>query len=625
MANALALFRSSRFLPIFLTQFGGALNDNLFKSAMLILVAFQLTDAAEQASTINNLAALLFILPYFLLSPLAGQLADRGRKARMIQNNKIAEICIALATGYALYSQSIPLMLFVLCSLGAQSAMFGPNKYAILPQLMQGKSLITGNALIASGTFVAILLGTLLGSILAQQASAWIWIGAACFITAVAGFIAARQIPETDIGEPDLKIQWNPYKQIRVLWGLARNDTRIWIAILGVSWFWFTGVAYLTQIPTLVRYVGAGNESVVTLFLALFIAGIGLGCGLSAKLSSDRAEIGFSAIALILLGVVGFDLSMKQVLTTDALLNLGQFIQQPRGIHISIDIFLIGLFGGCFVLPLYTELQQLTRVENRARIISLNNVLNAIFMVLSSVIAVVVLGVLKLGLPTYLGLVAVLNICFAIYLYFKLTAGTLRFIAQVASNLLYKIDTKDLDRIPSEGAALLICNHVSYADSIIIFGSCKRPIRFLMYKDIRDIKGLNFFFEGARTLGICSPLKDRAAYEHAMGEAIESLKNDELVFIFPEGHLSKDGEIAAFQRGIEKLLEGQPVPVIPMALTGLWGSFFSHGGGPALKSGAKLRFFRRPVQLLVGEQIEPEIANVKLLRTRVAELRGDLK
>jgi 1-acyl-sn-glycerol-3-phosphate acyltransferase len=623
MKTTLQFFTSQRFLPIFIAQFGGALNDNLFKSAMLIIVAFQLTDAPAQASTINNLAALLFILPYFLFSTLAGQLADRSDKSAMIQKNKIAEIGIVLTGALAFYWQSIPLLLFILFCLGAQSAMFGPNKYAVLPQLLRGKELVSGNAMIASGTFVAILLGTLLGGILAQQETAWIWIASGCLATAVIGYLAARRIPRTDIGSPELKIDWNMVGQTYKLFRMAKGQPRIWTAILGVSWFWFVGSAYLTQIPTIVRYIGAGDESVVTFFLALFIIGVGLGCTLAAKLSSHLAEIGLAPIALLLLGFAGLDLSLAGHLETETLLGISAFLSAPEGPRISLDILLIGIFGGAFALPMYTELQQSSLLENRARVISINNVFNAIFMVTSAILAIVMLGILQYELSSYLVFISVLNLLFAGFIFWRNPVDSLRFLAEVCSRLVYRVESKEIEYLPEEGPALLVCNHVSYADPVIIFGASKRPIRFIMAKEIRNRFPFSLVFRASRTLAICSPIEDRKTYEATMREAAESLKNGELVMIFPEGRLSPDGEIGAFRRGVEKLMESTPVPVYPMAIRGVWGSFFSHGSGPALKSGIHLRLRRRPVELRVGPALSPEGLNALLLQRKVEHLRGD--
>jgi len=625
MKSLLRIFTSKRFLPIFIAQFGGALNDNLFKSAMLIIVAFQLTDAAAQASTINNVAALLFILPYFLFSTLAGQLADRGDKAVMIQRNKIAEILIVLVGALALYLQSIPLLLFILFCLGTQSAMFGPNKYAVLPQLLQGKDLVTGNALIASGTFIAILTGTLIGGILAQQQSAWIWIATGCLVTAIGGYLASLKIPRIEIGSPDLKVDWNMLGQSIKLLTLARGQQRVWTAILGVSWFWFIGSGYLTQIPTIVRYIGGGDESVVTLFLALFIIGVGLGCALAAKLSSFVVEIGIAPIAMLLLGLTGLDLAQIEASQTLSLMGINAFLDSPEGLRISLDILLIGIFGGAFALPMYTELQQASSLENRARIISINNVINAVFMVTSAILAIGILGVLQFQLSTYLVVISILNLIYAVFVFTRTPVQSLRFLAEVFSRLFYRIESEEVAQLPEEGPALLVCNHVSYADPVVIFGASKRPIRFIMAKEIRNKAPFNLVFQASRTLAICSPLEDRKTYEETIREAANSLRNGELVMIFPEGRLSPDGEIGTFRRGVEKLLENAPVPVYPMAIRGIWGSFFSHGNGPALRSGFHLRLRRRAIQLKVGMAIPPEEVNALILQGHVETLRGDFR
>jgi len=625
MKSLLRIFTSKRFLPIFIAQFGGALNDNLFKSAMLIIVAFQLTDAAAQASTINNVAALLFILPYFLFSTLAGQLADRGDKAVMIQKNKIAEILIVLVGALALYLQSIPLLLFILFCLGTQSAMFGPNKYAVLPQLLQGKDLVTGNALIASGTFIAILTGTFIGGILAQQQSAWIWIATGCLVTAIGGYLASLKIPRIEIGSPDLKVDWNMLGQSIKLLTLARGQQRVWTAILGVSWFWFIGSGYLTQIPTIVRYIGGGDESVVTLFLALFIIGVGLGCALAAKLSSFVVEIGIAPIAMLLLGLTGLDLAQIEASQTLSLMGINAFLDSPEGLRISLDILLIGIFGGAFALPMYTELQQASSLENRARIISINNVINAVFMVTSAILAIGILGVLQFQLSTYLVVISILNLIYALFVFTRTPVQSLRFLAEVFSRLFYRIESEEVAQLPEEGPALLVCNHVSYADPVVIFGASKRPIRFIMAKEIRNKAPFNLVFQASRTLAICSPLEDRKTYEETIREAANSLRNGELVMIFPEGRLSPDGEIGTFRRGVEKLLENAPVPVYPMAIRGIWGSFFSHGNGPALRSGFHLRLRRRAIQLKVGMAIPPEEVNALILQGHVETLRGDFR
>lgn len=623
MASALSLLRSNRFLPIYIAQFGGAFNDHLFKSALLIIVAFQLTDSPETAGVINNLAALLLILPYFILSTLAGQLADKGRKAFMIQNNKIAEICISAIATFALFSQQVSLMIFVLFLLGAQSAMFGPNKYAILPQLLSKKELVTGNALVTSGTFIATLIGTLTGSILAQQDSSWVWIGGTCLITALIGYLAARKLPETEIGDPNLIINWNLFKQTKLLIRVARQTPRTWSSILGTSWFWFIAVAYLTQIPTIVRYIAIGDETVVSLFLGAFIVGIGFGCACSAYTSSNKAETGLVPFALLLLGICGLYLAIGHSPPDfdSELLDFNDFINTTHGKYLTANIFLIGLFLGSFLLPMYTELQESTRIQNRARIISINNVLNAALMFASSLLSIGLLGVLKIELTSYLLIISCLSIVFSFYLYKKISHRTLRFLAQISSWVFYKIDKKGFEKLPSETAAILVCNHVSYADAIILYGSYERPIRFLIYKAIYDTPILKWLLKDAKTISLCSPSEDRKTYEAAISAAIQGLKNGQVVCIFPEGKLSPKGEIGKFHRGVEKLIEGHPVEVYPMAIKGLAGSYFSRVDGPAFSTSKfKIRLRRRDLRVSVGDPIPAHQVSAHLLQTKVTEL-----
>lgn len=618
MSTRPRLLLSRNFLPIFLAQFTGALNDNLFKSALFVIIAFTLTTTSSQATAISNLATILFILPYFFLSYIAGQFADRSNKARMIQKNKIVEIAIALVCGFAFWSESTLFLLFTLLLLGAQSAMFGPNKYALLPQLMQGRDLVQGNAYIASGTFIAILSGTLIGAFLAQAAYSWVWIEVIMLSIACAGFLAAKQIPETEIGEPELKIDWNPIAQIRKLLRIARLNRVLWLTILGVSWFWFVGTAYLTQIPALVRFIGGGDESVVVLFLVTFILGVGLGCGVSAWLSGSKPDLGIVSCALLGLCISGIDFAIIPPNDSIVVLNAQEFLSSSRGIHISIDLFLVGLFSGAFAVPLYIELQYQSRQENRARMVALNNMLNALAMGASSAIALVLINMLKFDLTGFLIVIALLNGIAAIVFGRKLLFETLRFLAFVCSRCLYRIKIQNWVSIPETGPALLVCNHVSYMDPIILFGTGRRPIRFLIDYRIYSIRMLTWIFRAAGAIPICSPIQNRHIYQSAIKEAISALKNGELVIIFPEGRLSRDGNIGGFKRGVEKITESEIAPTYSVAINGIWGSFFSHGGGPALKSMPRLPWYK--VTLTVGSAISPAEASAEKLQEEVTHL-----
>lgn len=602
-----------------MAQFGGTLNDNLFKSALLVIVAFQLTEAASHASTINNLAAILFIFPYLILSPLAGQLADRANKAKMIQKNKIAEIVLGLLCLAAFWSESIFFLLFVLFLLGAQSAMFGPNKYAILPQLVQGRDLVKGNALIASSTFIGILLGTVLGALLAQTSHSWIWIGVTIVSIAYLGLLAAKKLPQTEVGDPGLKVDWNTFRQSQVLIRLARNNRTIWLTIMGVSWFWFCGIAYITQMPALVRFVGGGDESVVTLLLAVFITGIGLGCIISSWISASKPELGIAPFALFGLTLAGINFAIIPLHMGEALLTADEFLSSGRGIRMTVDLALLGIFGGAFAIPLYTELQYRTRRENRARMIAINNVLNALAMLLSSLLAIFTIGLLDLSITSFLMSIAVLNGFVTLYFLRKLFPETIRLTGFLICRIFYRIESSDMEHIPETGGMLIVCNNVSYIDPVILFGSIRRPVKILINYDIYPQSRLwQSLLRKSDFIDLNRLGNQEGANDTAIDSAVEALEKNMLVIVFPEGKLSEDGSLGIFGNTVTAILERHPTAVHPAGIKGLWGSFFSNGNGPALKSKPRLPWHKISVKL--GSPIEPKEAAPERLRDEVGAL-----
>ena len=628
MRPDVGLFSSQKFLPIFIAQFLGALNDNIFKSALLILIAFSLTNQQAQATATSNLAAILYIIPIFLVSYIAGQLADRSNKPRMIQKNKIAEITIAFMSAAALWSESTELLLSALFLMGAQSAMFGPNKYAILPQLMQGRDLVQANAHIATGTFIAVLIGTVMGALLIQTEQAWRWVGLSMLVIAVLGFIAAKRIPEIEVGESDLQIDWNPLSQIQKVLRIARLNKMVWLAMLGVAWFWFVGTAYLTQLPALVRFIGGGDESVVTLFLVLFVSGIALGCAISANWSGARSDLGIVPCALLGLFIWGVDFAIipplpENPLNTGNLLSVTEFLTSWRGIHLSFDMVLVGFFSGAFALPLFIELQHQTRRENRARMIALSNMLNAIAMISSSALALLMLNLLDVSLSTFLIIVAIFSGAITLFFGQKLMLQTFRFLSYLVCRGLYKINVEGLEKLPRTGPALLVCNHLSFADPPVIFGISRRPIRFMMYSDLYNKRWIRWAFAAVGAIPTCSPLENRAVFRKAMETATEALKNGEMVMIFPEGKVTRDGKPNPFKRGVEKILEVHPVPVYPIGLTGLWASMLSYANGKPFEGLPKKP--RIPVRLSIGDAIDPEQATVMQLEAEVLALVQQLE
>ncbi|QIL91542.1 MFS transporter [Microbulbifer sp. SH-1] len=622
--NQFALLSSRRFLPFFCTQSLGAFNDNVFKNALIVMIAFRL--ATDEANFLINLAAGLFILPFFLLSATAGQIADKLDKSVLIRRIKLAEIGIVLFGIAALYSGNNYLSLLVLFLLGAQSTFFGPVKYAILPQHLQKTELVGGNALVEMGTFVSILLGTIVGGLLAgftgDGESGLLWISAVITITAIAGYLASRAIPSAAAPAPDLVLNYNPFTQTARILREAAKTPSVFYAIIGISWFWLLGAAYLTQIPSLTRNVLGGSESVVTLLLCCFTIGVAVGSLLCGRLSGGRVELGLVPIGAAGLTIVGILLtSTTGSYQPPADGSVAAFWANEGSLGILVSLTLIGIFGGFFIVPLYSMMQERSAPEIRARIIAVNNVLNALFMVVAAVLGIVFLNVLGATIPQFFLIIALMNAAVALFVFTKVPEFAMRLLIWLLSHTMYRVKHEGLEQIPTEGPAIIACNHVSYVDALLLAGAVRRPIRFIMYKPIYEIPVLHFIFKTSRAIPICSKEKDPEGYARAFEAIEQGLKDGDLLCIFPEGQLTKDGELQPFKAGIEKILQRTPVPVIPMALRGLWGSFFSHKDGHAFSTLPR-RFWSK-VCVVAGPPLEAAMVKAEKLQETVLGLRGE--
>ncbi len=615
------LLGKKRFLPFFLTQLLGAFNDNIFKQSLILAILYKLSSGADK-SLLVNLCALLFILPFFLFSALGGQFGEKFAKDALIRVIKFAEILIMLAGAAGVLLDNLPLMLAVLFCMGTQSALFGPVKYSILPQHLQEDELVGGNALVEMGTFLAILAGTI-GAGIMMASSAYASIVAAAVVTvAVLGYLASRAIPRAHAALPELALDWNIFRQSwRIMrLGLAEQRISVSRSLLGNSWFWFLGAVYLTQIPAYAKDWLYGDESVVTLILTVFSLGIGLGSMLCERMSGHKVEIGlvpFGSIGLTLFGMLlwwhsGDFPQAAQAHDWLAVLGHGQ------AWWILGSILGIGLFGGFYIVPLYALIQSRTAEHERARVIAANNILNALFMVLSAIVSILFLSVAELSIPQLFLVISLMNVAVNSYIFKIVPEFSMRFLIWLLGHSMYRVEHKGLDAIPEEGAAVLVCNHVSFVDALLIGGAVRRPVRFVMYYKIYKLPVLNFIFRTAGTVPIAGRNEDLLIYDAAFKKIAEYLRAGELVCIFPEGKLTGDGEINEFKSGIERILAENPVPVIPMALQGLWGSFFSRDPNKGL--------FRRlwsRIKLVAGAPLSPEVADRQLLQAQVAELRGD--
>jgi 1-acyl-sn-glycerol-3-phosphate acyltransferase len=626
MSSQFQLLKTRRFAPFFGTQFLGAFNDNLFKNALVVMLTFHAASWTDlKPEVLANLAAGIFILPFFLFSASAGQLADKYDKAMLARLVKVLEIAIMIVAAVGFQVHSLSVLLFALFLFGLHSTLFGPVKYAILPQHLKEDELVGGNALVEAGTFVAILLGTVAGGLLAGAADAPTWVAAGGFGVAVAGYLASRGIPVAPAPEPGLRVNPNPLTETWRNVKFAQENRSVFLSIMGISWFWLYGALFLAQFPAYAKNVLGGAEAVVTLLLAVFSVGIGVGSLLCERMSAKRVEIGLVPFGSIGLTLFGLDIAFASPATVVASAPLGfaDFLAQPWAWHVLLDLAMLGMFGGFFIVPLYALVQVRSAPEHRARIIAANNIFNALFMVVGALAAAALLD-RGLSIPVLFGVAAVCNAAVALFIYKLVPEFLLRFIVWLLVHSVYRLEKKDVERIPEEGPALLVCNHVSFVDALLIMAACRRPIRFVMDHRVSRWPILSFVFRTARAIPIAPAKEDAALMERAFDEVAAALGAGELVCIFPEGSITGDGEIAPFRSGVARILEKTPVPVVPLGLSGLWGSVFSRRDGRALARPWAARPFRR-VELAVGAAIEAATANPELLRERVLSLRGGVR
>lgn len=619
-----ALFRERRFAPFFWTQFLGALNDNVFKVGFSSLVTYQSAQfSGVDAKTAPFLISAIFILPFVLLSATSGQIADKYDKATLTRFVKTFEIVVMLIGGAGFVTHHAPLLFLCTLLMGVHSTLFGPVKYAYLPQHLEERELVGGNGLVEMGTFVAILIGTIIGGAAAASSSAGAWLLAGvCLAVALAGRATSSRVPLSPASQPDLRINWNPATETWRNLALARENRTVFLSLLGISWLWFVGATFLTSFFNYAKDVLSGNPDVVTVLLATFSLGIGTGSLLCERLSKRRVEIGLVPLGSIGISVFALDLywASQGVAPAEHLIGVAQFLGQARHWRILADLFLLAMFGGFYSVPLYALIQSRCPSTHRARIIAANNILNAFFMIVSAGMAI---GLTSLGvsIPGIFAITALLNVAVAAYIYSLVPEFLLRFVAWLLVHTFYRIRLVHAERIPEHGAAVLICNHVSYVDAVVIMAESPRPIRFVMDHRIFRSPFGRWLFRHAKAIPIAPAHEDPVMLQKAYDTCANALAEGELVCIFPEGKITRDGELNTFRHGVTQIVSRTPAPVIPMALRGLWGSVFSRHSDARwprpLNKGVMSR-----LTLAVGEPIDPGAATPDALRSIVAELRG---
>jgi len=623
--NQFELLRQRRFLPFFLVQALGAFNDNVFRQAIIGML-FWLGVPQEQRSLYTNLAPALFILPYFLFSATAGQFAEKLEKARLIRITTAMEIAIMSFAGIGFFLHNLPLLLVALFATGVQSTLFGPVKYSILPSVLKPEELTGGNGLVEMGTSISILAGMIFGGLIFKLAgdNGPVVATTALVLLAMTGNLVSRMIPKVDAGAPETKVNWIPLVESLEVLRLARKQKAVRNSILGISWFWFFGTVLTAQLPNYAPLHLGGDETLYIFALALFSIGTGLGSLLCEKLSARTVELGLVPFGAF--GMTAFCIDLyfaRPGLAPVGGLDLAGFLAAPGRWRNFAEPSLICPFAGFYVVPLFALVQSRTPKHELSRVIAALNIQNAAFIVAAAVLSLLAQRALGWSIPQLYLATGIATAIVSGIIFSLVPEFFMRFIAWILTHALYRPKIIGIDdNVPDEGPALVVCNHVSYTDPLVLMGSIPRPTRFVMYYKIFKQPGMSWVFRTARAIPIAGRHEDAALMEAAFAEVDKALGEGEIVGIFPEGKLSTDGEIAEFKAGVERILKTRPVPVVPMALRGMWASVFSK---QSERWGRLPKRLRARIELEAAPPVDGATATAASLEAIVRALRGDKK
>lgn len=572
--NQFLLLKSARFLPLFITQFLGALHDNLFKNALVVLMLF---GAAEHSDTdpkiLTTAAAGLFILPFILFSALGGDLADKVPKHRLIRVIKLAEIVIAALGAVSLFSGSTFLSFLTLFALGTHSSLFGPSKYSILPEHLKETELIGGNALLNSGTFLAILIGTILGAAMITLPAGKEIVGALLIICSVTGYIASRKIPATLPSAPDLELKYNIASQIIEVMRYTLDRPRaLLLSILGISWFYFIGAVFVAQLPNFVHDTLAANEHVLTILLSFFSIGIAIGGLLNNRLLKGRIEAVYVPLAILGITVFSIDLYFASAGTPGYL-----------PLRVAFDVTMVSICGGLFVVPLNALIQHLTPADSRARVMAANGIVNALFMVASAILSAVLIQA-GLEVRDLFLVLAIANTLVAVYICQLLPDYLFKSCLQAIFKLLYKVEVRGLENFEKAGKrAVIVGNHVSLLDPPLLAAFLPGRPMFAVDSFVAQWPWVRPFLK----LVDAFPLDPTNPF--SLKGLIRKVEEDRHVVIFPEGRLTQTGALMKVYDGPGMIADKADAVILPIRLDGVQHTPFTHLKGKVpLKSFPKI-------------------------------------
>lgn len=581
--NQFALLKQQKFFPIFITQFLGAFNDNIFRNALVILLTYQLAESAGfNPQIIVTLAAGLFIAPMFLFSSIAGQIADKFSKSILTRYIKIVEIVLMIIASLGFLFNSVSILMITLFLMGMQSAFFGPIKYSILPDYLNDKELLGGNALVSSSTFLSILLGSIVGGLLIMVNAGTSIISTIVIICAFSGYISSLFMPETKVARKSLKIDYNIFKESYSIVKNLTKERALGLSALGISWFWFVGSTFVAQFPNLARYIVGANNQVVTFFLSLFSIGIALGSLLCNKILRGSIHVTYVPIAAIGMSIFMFDLYIASFSTFNPgeLINLRQFFQNPANIRIALDLFIISVFGGLYIVPLYALIQQKSMPSERSRNIAALNILNALFMTISAFWTITMFH-LGFGIVDIFLFLALVNLLVTVRICKILPGALLRSTGQWIMKLCYRVEVKGFEHyLKSEKKAVIIANHTSFLDAALISSFLPGEIVFAIDTQIAERWWVKPFLKFIETYKVdpTNPMSIRSL--------IDLVKEGRRVVIFPEGRITVTGALMKIYEGPGMIADKADAQILPIRINGAQYTPFSR-----LKGKIKIQMF----------------------------------
>lgn len=587
MYSQFMLLKERRFLPLFITQFLGAFNDNVFKNALVVWLTYALANDSSKSNVMVTVAAGIFILPFFLFSAIAGQVADKFEKTTLIRNLKLGEIILMLFASMGLYHQNEVLLLVTLFLLGVQATFFGPVKYSILPDQLAKDELLSGNGLIEAGTFIAIFFGTILGGLLIMRSHGAIVLSLFLIFVAIAGWIGSYYIPKVTRADKNLPINKNIIKESFQIIKTITKDRVIFLSVLGISWIWFIGATFLAQFPIFGKEVLKVNEQVVTLLVTMFTLGVAAGSILCNKLLKGRIETTYLPICALVITLFSFDLyfTCTHIVHSDAahLLDVRSFLAtRYTSLTVLGDLFLIAMASGMYIVPLYSLLQLRVKATERSRTIAANNIVNAFFMVMSAAISSAMLAI-GFSIPQVFLMVALINVAVAVYICQLLPKALLKSVLRTCLKYLYRVQVDGLEHYYQAGKrVVIIANHTSFIDVVLLAAFLPDDLTFAVNTEVAQAWWLKPLLKFVN----CFPIDPTNPM--AIKSLIDHVKQDHRLLIFPEGRLTVTGTLMKIYDGPGMIADRSKAPILPIRIEGAQYTPFSR-----LKGKVRINFFSK--------------------------------